>query len=160
MLTDLNASRDWRHQGACRDLDPELWSNGDAQAKAICVNQCPVRAACLAWATDNDEPIGIWGGEEAPFGERLRCGHRTNEATTAGRGCRACNRADNQRARQLAQGDGRGPCIDCHRHMITERAYNKLHGEARAQSCRYGAYGRCIRCASRHRRAIRAGASC
>ncbi|WP_432522104.1 WhiB family transcriptional regulator [Kineococcus sp. SYSU DK006] len=33
-----------------------------AVAKALCAD-CPVRAACLAGATERREPVGVWGGE-------------------------------------------------------------------------------------------------
>ena len=33
-----------------------------ALAKALCAG-CPVRAACLAAASERREPVGVWGGE-------------------------------------------------------------------------------------------------
>lgn len=51
----------------CGQTDPEMFfpdnSNGyyAAAAKAIC-KQCPVQKECLAWALENDEEFGVWGG--------------------------------------------------------------------------------------------------
>jgi WhiB family redox-sensing transcriptional regulator len=63
-------SLNWMAGGACRQADPELFfpassvtSPGPRQvelAKAVCAS-CPVRAACLAYATET-RPEGIWGG--------------------------------------------------------------------------------------------------
>lgn len=58
-------SEDWKLQGVCRTVDPELWfpddgSNGN-QAKALC-RQCPVIEECLQYALDNREMYGVWGG--------------------------------------------------------------------------------------------------
>jgi WhiB family redox-sensing transcriptional regulator len=59
----------WRHQAACRDLDPELWFpvgiSGPALAQAsdaiaVCLD-CPVIAECLTWALDA-LPHGVAGG--------------------------------------------------------------------------------------------------
>lgn len=65
---------DWRHRGACRDEDPELFftlGNGGppsramlaqiAEAKAVC-RRCPVAASCLAWALETGVDHGVWGG--------------------------------------------------------------------------------------------------
>ena len=50
----------------CRNDDPELWfAEHTAQverAKALC-RRCPIRDACLAGATEREEPWGVWGGE-------------------------------------------------------------------------------------------------
>lgn len=50
----------------CRENDGDLWfSHHPAEvelAKSLCAG-CPVRAACLAGATDREEPWGVWGGE-------------------------------------------------------------------------------------------------
>jgi Transcription factor WhiB/Homeodomain-like domain len=69
-----------RGAGACAGLDPDTFAldvfsvDADAEdperaaiAKAICA-PCPLRAACLAYAMEN-EPYGIWGGLDAD--ERL-----------------------------------------------------------------------------------------
>ncbi|MER5888626.1 WhiB family transcriptional regulator [Streptomyces sp. NPDC001941] len=54
----------WRERAACRTADPEeLFVQGAAQnrAKSVC-NGCRVRTECLAYALDNGEEYGIWGG--------------------------------------------------------------------------------------------------
>lgn len=51
----------------CKGCDPELWfpSRGDnkaiTQAKAICA-VCEVSDDCLAYAVENNERGGVWGG--------------------------------------------------------------------------------------------------
>ena len=55
----------WRHQAACRGLDPEIFypvSEEEAeQAKAVC-GQCAVQHACLEHALGSRERDGVWGG--------------------------------------------------------------------------------------------------
>ncbi|WP_455361340.1 WhiB family transcriptional regulator [Streptomyces sp. SYSU K21746] len=62
--------RDWRHDGACRDEDPELFfpvgGSGPSllqteEAKAVC-RRCPVIRQCLEWAMETGQDIGVWGG--------------------------------------------------------------------------------------------------
>jgi WhiB family transcriptional regulator, redox-sensing transcriptional regulator len=57
-------------RGACADhpsLAPEVWTDPAKEDSAIairvCERECPVRAACLAWAIRNKETEGIWGGK-------------------------------------------------------------------------------------------------
>ncbi|MEU1043090.1 WhiB family transcriptional regulator [Streptomyces sp. NPDC005551] len=60
----------WRDAAACRSVDPDLFfpvgSTGPAvlqirEAKAVC-RRCPVRDACLRWALDTEQTLGVWGG--------------------------------------------------------------------------------------------------
>ncbi|MFF1451216.1 WhiB family transcriptional regulator [Streptomyces sp. NPDC058274] len=60
----------WRDAAACRSVDPDLFfpvgTSGPAllqiqEAKAVC-RGCPVRDACLQWALDTSQTIGVWGG--------------------------------------------------------------------------------------------------
>ncbi|MFD5074107.1 WhiB family transcriptional regulator [Streptomyces sp. NPDC058371] len=60
----------WRDAAACRSVDPDLFfpvgTTGPAllqiqEAKAVC-RGCPVRDACLQWALDTGQTIGVWGG--------------------------------------------------------------------------------------------------
>ncbi|MDX3308832.1 WhiB family transcriptional regulator [Streptomyces sp. NPDC054884] len=61
---------DWRQHAACRREDPDLFfpigTSGPAlmqeeQAKTVC-RRCPVREACLEWAMETDQTLGVWGG--------------------------------------------------------------------------------------------------
>jgi WhiB family redox-sensing transcriptional regulator len=79
----------WEPSAACRTADPQLFfpsTDGHgaqqpaAAAKEIC-RGCPVRVSCLAYAIENDEPVGIWGGLTAGersrlFDEMVRAAHR------------------------------------------------------------------------------------
>lgn len=69
-ITITDEYRDWRHEAACRQEDPELFfpvgSSGPAlqqtaEAKAIC-RRCPVSSECLAWALESGQDSGVWGG--------------------------------------------------------------------------------------------------
>ena len=61
---------DWRHQAACREVDPELFfpigNSGPAllqieEAKQVC-RRCSVMDDCLRWAIDSGQDAGVWGG--------------------------------------------------------------------------------------------------
>jgi len=63
---------EWQYQGACRELESEMFFHPDGErgprrrnrentAKAICAT-CPVIAACRKHALAVQEPYGIWGG--------------------------------------------------------------------------------------------------
>ena len=63
---------EWQYQGACRDLDTELFFHPEGErgstrrrraagAKAICAT-CPVIEQCREYALRAQEPYGIWGG--------------------------------------------------------------------------------------------------
>ncbi|MFI1507645.1 WhiB family transcriptional regulator [Streptomyces sp. NPDC020597] len=61
---------DWRQHAACRREDPDLFfpigTSGPAlmqeeQAKSVC-RRCPVQEACLEWAMETDQTLGVWGG--------------------------------------------------------------------------------------------------
>jgi WhiB family redox-sensing transcriptional regulator len=55
----------WASLGLCGQTDPEVFfpekGGSTADAKKVCM-RCPVRAQCLAFALDNNERHGIWGG--------------------------------------------------------------------------------------------------
>lgn len=59
----MNAA--WQNRAACLGADPGLFFPMDGTsakpAKAVCA-VCPVRAACLDFALDNNERHGVWGG--------------------------------------------------------------------------------------------------
>ena len=56
---------DWRDYALCSQTDPEAFfpEKGGSleQARKIC-NACDVRDSCLAWALENGEDQGVWGG--------------------------------------------------------------------------------------------------
>jgi WhiB family transcriptional regulator, redox-sensing transcriptional regulator len=61
---------DWRHEAACREVDPELFfpigNSGPAllqieEAKQVC-RRCSVMEDCLRWAIDSGQDAGVWGG--------------------------------------------------------------------------------------------------
>lgn len=63
---------EWQEEAACRDADPDLFYYRDMErgehrrkrelaAKKIC-KSCPVLNTCAAFALDNVEVYGIWGG--------------------------------------------------------------------------------------------------
>lgn len=69
-LAGLNAP-EWMSSGLCAQTDPESFfpekGGSVREAKAICAS-CDVRTDCLAYALDNEERFGIWGG----YSERER----------------------------------------------------------------------------------------
>jgi WhiB family transcriptional regulator, redox-sensing transcriptional regulator len=61
---------DWRHEAACREVDPELFfpigNTGPAllqidEAKQVC-RRCSVMDECLRWAIESGQDAGVWGG--------------------------------------------------------------------------------------------------
>jgi WhiB family redox-sensing transcriptional regulator len=56
---------DWRDAAACagagEDMFPGTHKDDIATAKAYC-HRCPVIEACLEWALDTGESVGVWGG--------------------------------------------------------------------------------------------------
>ena len=61
---------DWRHDAACREVDPELFfpigNSGPAllqieEAKQVC-RRCTVMEECLRWAIESGQDAGVWGG--------------------------------------------------------------------------------------------------
>jgi len=76
----------WRDRAACRSTDPDLFfpagSTGDAvdqiqSAKRIC-RSCPVQDACLHFALETNQGVGVWGGMDEDERRRLRR-HRRSE---------------------------------------------------------------------------------
>ncbi|WP_406516354.1 WhiB family transcriptional regulator [Streptomyces sp. NBC_00873] len=79
---------EWRHEAACRWIDPDLfWPLGESmaarqqaeQAKAVCAT-CPVRTQCLEWAVETRQDFGVWGG----MSERERRGLHRRKARSYG----------------------------------------------------------------------------
>jgi WhiB family redox-sensing transcriptional regulator len=51
----------------CRD-EPDEWfpkQGGSAVVAKQGCSRCPVQAACLAWALENEQSVGVWGGYAA-----------------------------------------------------------------------------------------------
>lgn len=69
---------------ACAGHDGEVFFAGEdllgarltLAAKAVC-SDCVVVKACLAWALENNEMFGVWGGLTRPERERVRVRART-----------------------------------------------------------------------------------
>lgn len=82
-------SAGWFADAACRGVAPALFypergdMHGYRNAKAVCAG-CVVRGDCLAYAIDNNERLGIWGGLS---GKERRAMHMPHRAT-----CPECRR--------------------------------------------------------------------
>lgn len=79
---------DWRHEAACRDIDPEIFfpvgTAGPAlaqikAAQSICTS-CTVQRDCLDWALETGQDAGIWGGVTEEERRELRRGARQRVA--------------------------------------------------------------------------------
>jgi len=59
------AEQDWQDRALCAQTDPEAFfpekGGSTREAKRVC-QACEVRTECLAYALENDERFGIWGG--------------------------------------------------------------------------------------------------
>jgi WhiB family redox-sensing transcriptional regulator len=59
-------TQQWAEGALCAQTDPDIWfppvGGSHRQAKAIC-RECPVIAECLAYAMENREQYGIFGGK-------------------------------------------------------------------------------------------------
>jgi WhiB family redox-sensing transcriptional regulator len=69
-ITPPPTTLSWRHEAACRWIDPDLfWPQGESvaarkqaeEAKTVCA-KCPVRLQCLEWAVEARQDFGVWGG--------------------------------------------------------------------------------------------------
>lgn len=69
-LAAITTPQPWMTDAVCATVDPDLWypERGDGYssrwAKRVC-RACPVIAECLAYALDQGEEYGIWGGTSA-----------------------------------------------------------------------------------------------
>ena len=67
--------QDWRDQALCAETDPDAFfpEKGEStrEAKQVCT-ACTVRPECLAFALDNNERFGTWGGLSERERRRLR----------------------------------------------------------------------------------------
>lgn len=66
---------DFRDSSLCAEIDPELFyperGGSVRDAIAVCL-ACDVRADCLAWALENDERWGVWGGVSEQGRKKMR----------------------------------------------------------------------------------------
>jgi len=77
--TDLREHRmGWREEAACSGLDTSMFfpSVEDDQvqlavARQVCAT-CPVQEACLIYAIESRQTVGIWGGATTRERRRLR----------------------------------------------------------------------------------------
>ncbi|MDH3260257.1 MAG: WhiB family transcriptional regulator [Acidimicrobiia bacterium] len=76
---DLRETRTgWRLEAACSGLDTNLFfpSTEDDQVQLAFTRQvcasCPVQQACLAYAIESRQTVGIWGGATTRERRRLR----------------------------------------------------------------------------------------
>ena len=91
------SARQWQERGACRSADPGLFFGPEnesdsrrkrrvAEAKAVCLS-CPVLGLCRAYAVENGERYGVWGGmseyERMPEAARVRSYQRRANAEHA-----------------------------------------------------------------------------
>lgn len=68
----VNEPRPWIRQAACVGLDPAMFFPGAARGRVVSMAACrsafsvcaicPVSLDCLAWALENGEKDGIYGG--------------------------------------------------------------------------------------------------
>lgn len=76
---------DWT-RASCRGVIPGLFfpEVGDmatvAAAKQVC-KDCPIREACLRFALDNNETLGVWGGATAKERRRMKARPRPVDPT-------------------------------------------------------------------------------
>ena len=111
---------DWRHEAACREVDPELFfpigNTGPAllqidEAKQVC-RRCSVMDECLRWAIDSGQDAGVWGGMSED--ERRALKRRTVRLRARAHVLPARDSLTNPRsAPRIRRGDRRPP--RCHR---------------------------------------------
>lgn len=76
-LAELIASygADWKNEGVCADMDPNIWfpehGQNTLRARKIC-SECPVRAHCLEFAVMTNQKYGVWGGASEDEREVIR----------------------------------------------------------------------------------------
>ncbi len=90
----LNPFHDtWWHQALCKGTDVTLFypeavdlaiCPEESQAKALC-GRCPVENECLAFAIENAEQYGIWGGMNHAERRRARWRFRRGSTSEAAR---------------------------------------------------------------------------
>lgn len=72
-MTEQRIPESWRAGALCSQTSPDAFFPEDgnsADAKRIC-DRCEVRGQCLAYALENNECYGIWGGLSAKERRKL-----------------------------------------------------------------------------------------
>lgn len=112
----------WMAEANCRGMDPEMFyvergdSAGLKAARAVC-RACDVQAECLAYAVNNGEKFGVWGGLSEKQRRTIRRDYGVSEA-------RCGTHAGYQRHRR----DGETPCLACRE---ANNAYSRERHRAR-----------------------------
>jgi WhiB family redox-sensing transcriptional regulator len=86
---DEVAAGEWQRFGTCRFVGDGLFFSGDAEnmvarrgrvraAKRVC-GVCPVLAQCRAYALENNEEFGVWGGLSETERRHVLAGRRSAE---------------------------------------------------------------------------------
>lgn len=82
LLTFEFDAMEWKKDAACKGMDIAIFfpKRGEPNSQAIKVcNSCSVTEQCLAYAMDNFEKYGVWGGRS----ERQRRGYRREVRQTS-----------------------------------------------------------------------------
>ncbi len=64
----------WQERAACYGLDPEVFFPTTEEEAGLALSYCaicPVQEMCLAWAVQNGERYGVWGGTTEQQRRRL-----------------------------------------------------------------------------------------
>ena len=64
----------WQELSACYGLDPEVFFPTTEEEAGLALSycgMCSVREVCLAWAIQNGERYGVWGGTTEQHRRRL-----------------------------------------------------------------------------------------
>lgn len=105
----LIAQPEWMADANCRGLDPNLFfperGESNADVKAVC-RACDVQAECLAYAVNNGETKGTWGG----LSEKERRRVRRNAGVTSRRVAATCGTLSGYDRHKRA---GETPCRAC-----------------------------------------------
>jgi WhiB family transcriptional regulator, redox-sensing transcriptional regulator len=88
---------DWYGDALCAQTDPESFyperGGSTREAKSTCL-RCEVRDDCLAYALDNDERFGIWGGLSERERRKVKRDRQTPEEREKARAIRHRLRPD------------------------------------------------------------------
>ncbi len=82
----IQTPESWQSQALCRDLsDADFFLSGDdyaglKKAKAVCA-QCPVQEACLDFAIQSNQTLGVWGGASPNERRQIRRGWLREQAS-------------------------------------------------------------------------------